>query len=337
MLSTMTLPTISLTEVNISLPYPILRKRQSASTVTADTITRPVPVKYSARSIFSARRPSEHPGAPTPVNTASLSFVNLRSKYQTASIITTDTISRPIIRVKRSAQSIFKVKERRNRSQHPVELTDENMVSRPSVTHRSKSQSATANTYMISRPVLLVKRSAQSIFKVKKPKDHSHESDIMTIKELDDVISLHPRSEYSRYPNVSFPNRRKFTRGEDSDVSLSSESSSLLYDQSQTSSASSTVVSDSPLSNSVLSDSVLSESSRTTSAESLNLDLTQSLPSACVPSAVLVLPESPAHTNSFKEVFRWMVMMLMVIIAGFVAGFYFGDIKDILAFLSSYL
>ncbi|KAK0188027.1 hypothetical protein F5146DRAFT_737926 [Armillaria mellea] len=329
MFSTMVLPTISLTEVNVSLPYPILRKRQKASTISRP----PVAVKYSARSIFSARRPSEHPGAPTSVNTAALSFVNLRSKYQTASIISTDTISRPVILVKRSAQSIFKAKERRNDSQRPVGLTAVNLGSRPSLTRRSKSQGATANTYMVSRPVLLVKRSAQSIFKAKKPRANSDDSDIMTIKQLDDVISLHPRSEYSRYPSVPFPNGRKSTRSEGSNLSSSSESSSLLYGQSQSSSASSTVVSDS-----VHSDSVLSESSRTTSAESLSLDSSpRSLSSACAPSAVLVLPESAVQVNSSIEGFRWMVMMLVIIIIGLVTGFYFGDIKDIYTFLSSYL
>ncbi|KAK0487500.1 hypothetical protein IW261DRAFT_1589852 [Armillaria novae-zelandiae] len=339
MLSTTSLPTISLTDVNISLPYPILRKRQNASTVTADRIIRPGPgpVKYSARSIFSARRPSEHPGAPPSANTASLSFVNLRSKYQTASIISTDTISRPVLLVKRSAKSILKAKERRKRSQRPAGLTTVNLDSRPSITLGSKNQGATANTYVIARPGFMVKRSAQSIFKAKKP-SHSYESDIMTVKQLDDVFSLHPRSEYSRYPTESFPNsRRKFTRSADSDTSLSSESSSSLYGQSQSSSASSTVVSDSSKTRSVLSDSVLSESSRTASAELLNSNLGRSISSACVSGAVLVLPENAVHASRSMGGLKWMMMMLMIVIIGFVTGFYSGDIMDLYAFHSSYL
>ncbi|KAK0504062.1 hypothetical protein EDD18DRAFT_1131857 [Armillaria luteobubalina] len=190
---------------------------------------------------------------------------------------------------------------------------------------------------MITRPVLMMKRSAQSIFKAKKP-NQGYESDIMTVKQLDDVFSLHPLSEYSRYPTESFPNsRRKLTRKGYSDTSLSSESSSSVYGQSQSSSASSTIVSDSPQARSVLSNSDLSEQSRTPSAESLNLKPVQSLLPAFVSSAVLVSSENAIYANNYQGGLKWVVMMLMIIIMGLVIGFYYDDIKDMIVSLSSYL
>lgn len=247
----------------------------------------------------------------------------------------------------------------------------------PFITLRSNRQSAsTITTDTIPRPAMPVKRSARSIFRAKKPRNHSHQP-VVTIKEIDDVISLYPFSEYSRYPSESFPRRVKL------DLSVSSsESSSLLFDSSRislassllsgpspacslsssflygsspssssssiyqsdsnpTSSASSFMADSSPASSAAgfLTDtntlspaslicqtdskptssasSFMSDSSPTSSSTSSFLLLSDSsrlssLSPASLPSAII--PKSSNHTYSFTDGFRCMIMMLLFII-----------------------
>ncbi len=103
---------------------------------------------------------------------------------------------------------------------------------------RSKRQTASAiTTETIPPPIIPIERSARSILRVKKPKNDIHHP-AMTIKQLDDVMSRHPLSDYSRYPSESFPIREKHERSQDFSMSVSSESSSLLSNSSRASSAS---------------------------------------------------------------------------------------------------
>lgn len=139
----------------------------------------------------------------------------------------------------------------------------------------------------MARPVMLVKRSAQSIFRSKKTRDLNPES-VVTIQELEDVVSLHPLSVYS----PSFPSEEK------PETERSEESSSETL-------------------------SLLSESSPTTSpTPSLAVPLEDSIETSSlarvpsVKSAVVVLSESAVPANSFYERYRWMVMILMVAIIG---------------------
>ncbi|KAK0447241.1 hypothetical protein EV421DRAFT_1789530 [Armillaria borealis] len=247
------------------------------------------------------------------------------------------------------------------------------MISMPFITLRSKRQSAsTITTDTISRPAMPVKRSARSIFRAKKPRNHSHQP-VVTIKEIDDIISLHPLSEYSRYPSESFPRRVKLDMSvsssesssllsDSSRISLASSllsgpslacsaSSSFLYDSSPSSSASSIYQSDSNPTSSA--SSFMADSSPTSSAAVFQTDTNPSSPASsisqidsnttssassfisysspvsssassflllsgsnrsssspiCVPSAIS--PKSSIHANSFKDGFRWMIMILL--------------------------
>ncbi|PBK63874.1 hypothetical protein ARMSODRAFT_962619 [Armillaria solidipes] len=243
------------------------------------------------------------------------------------------------------------------------------MISMPFITLRSKRQSAST----ISRPAMPVKRSARSIFRAKKPRNHSHPP-VVTIKEIDDIISLHPLSEYSRYPSESFPRRVKLDvsvsssessslLSDSSRISLASSllsgpslacsaSSSFLYDSSPSSSVSSMFHSDSNLTSSA--SSFMADPSHTSSAASFPTDTNPSSPAssilqtdsnatssassfmsnlsptsssassfillsdssrssssspASIPSAII--PKSSNDTYSFKDGFKWMIMILL--------------------------
>ncbi|PBK74889.1 hypothetical protein ARMSODRAFT_1013865 [Armillaria solidipes] len=211
------IPTVSFSSVNLSVPLPVIRKRQSVATQVEDDPTIPPPIKRSTGSILRAKRL-------TAVNTISRPFIARRSKSQSPT--TTTESDRPFMRVTRSAQSIFKSKEQEpSDSSHPPVATA-NKISRAL---RSKYQRASiVTTDTMARPVMLVKRSAQSIFRSKKTRDLNPES-VVTIQELEDsdIVSLHPLSVYS----PSFPSEEKPESEE------SSETSSLLSESSPTTSS----------------------------------------------------------------------------------------------------
>ncbi|PBK85326.1 hypothetical protein ARMGADRAFT_1018026 [Armillaria gallica] len=128
---------------------------------------------------------------------------------------------------------------------------------------RSKCQTASAiTTETIPPPIIPIKRSARSMLRAKKPKNYIHHP-AMTIKQLDDVMSRHPLSDYSRYPSESFP----IGGSQDFSVSISSESSSLLSNSSRASSSSSSRLSGPSLTSSA-SSSFVSDSNSTSSASS---------------------------------------------------------------------
>ncbi|KAK0244186.1 hypothetical protein EDD85DRAFT_189756 [Armillaria nabsnona] len=271
------IPTVSFSSINLSVPLPVIRKRQSVATEAEYDPTVPPPIKRSTGSILRAKRL-------TAVNTISRPFIARRSKSQSPT--TTTESDRPFIRLTRSAQSIFKSKEQEpsDDSQPPVATT--NKISR---VLRSKYQRASiVTTDTMARPVMLVKRSAQSIFRSKKTRDLNRES-VVTIQELEDVVSLHPLSVYS----PSFPSEEK-PETERSESSESSETSSLLSESSPTTSSTPSLA------------VALEDSIETSSLARV--------PS--VKSAVVVLSESAVPANSFYERYRWMVMILMVIIIG---------------------
>ncbi|SJL07538.1 uncharacterized protein ARMOST_10888 [Armillaria ostoyae] len=270
------IPTVSFSSVNLSVPLPVIRKRQSvpvASTEDDPTIP-PRPIKRSTGSILRAKRLSA-------VNTISRPFIARRSKSQSPT--TTTESDRPFMRVTRSAQSIFKSKEQESSDSSQPPVATANKISRAL---RSKYQRASiVTTDTMARPVMLVKRSAQSIFRSKKTRDLNPES-VVTIQELEDsdVVSLHPLSVYS----PSFPSEEKPESEE------SSETSSLLSESSpSTSSTPSLAV-------------ALEDSIETTSLARV--------PSTT--SAVVVLSESVVPANSSYESYRWMVMMFMLTIIG---------------------
>ncbi|KAK0439796.1 hypothetical protein EV421DRAFT_824416 [Armillaria borealis] len=263
------IPTVSFSSVNLSVPLPVIRKRQSVTVASTedDPTVPPRPIKRSTGSILRAKRL-------TAVNTISRPFIARRSKSQSPT--TTTESDRPFIRVTRSAQSIFKSKEQEPSDDTQPPVTTANKISR---VLRSKYQRVTTDT--MARPVMLVKRSAQSIFRSKKPRDLNPES-VVTIQELEDVVSLHPLSVYS----PSFPSEEKPESEE------SSETSSLLSESSPTTSSTASVA--------------LGDSIETTSLARV--------PSTT--SAVVVISESAVPANSSHESYRWMVMMFMLTIIG---------------------
>ncbi|KAK0188010.1 hypothetical protein F5146DRAFT_1003696 [Armillaria mellea] len=97
------IPTVSFSSVNLSVPLPVIRKRQSAIAVPAqdDPTVPPRPIKRSTGSILRAKRLSA-------VNTISKPFVARRSKSQSPTTATEP--SRPFMRGTRSAQSVLKLK-----------------------------------------------------------------------------------------------------------------------------------------------------------------------------------------------------------------------------------
>lgn len=221
------IPTVSFSSVNLSVPLPVIRKRQSITAAVAtedDPTVPPRPIKRSTGSILRAKRLSA-------VNTISRPFVARRSKSlsptTTESTATTES-SRPYMTGTQSAQSISKAEDsEQDDSQPPAANVKANKISRAL---RSKYQRASiATTGTMARPVMLVKRSAQSIFRSKKSKDLNPES-VVTIQELEDVISLHPLSVYS----PSYPSEEK-PETERSDES--SDTSSLLSESNPTTSS----------------------------------------------------------------------------------------------------
>ncbi len=266
------IPTVSFSSINLSVPLPVIRKRQSVE----DDPTIPPPIKRSTGSILRAKRL-------TAVNTISRPFIARRSKSQSPTTITES--DRPFIRLTRSAQSIFKSKEQEPSDDSQPPVATANKISR---VLRSKYQRASiATTDTMARPVMLVKRSAQSIFRSKKTRDLNPES-VVTIQELEDVVSLHPLSVYS--PSSPSEEKPETERSEES----SSETSSLLSESSPTTSSTPSLA------------VALEDSIETSSLARV--------PS--VKSAVVVLSENAVLANSFYERYRWMVMILMVIIIG---------------------
>ncbi|PBK97660.1 hypothetical protein ARMGADRAFT_647423 [Armillaria gallica] len=273
------IPTVSFSSINLTVPLPVIRKRQSVE----DDPTVPPPIKRSTGSILRAKRL-------TAVNTISRPFITRRSKSQSPT--TTTKSDRPFIRLTRSAQSIFKAKEQEPSDDSQPPVTTTNKISR---VLRSKYQRASiVTTDTMARPVMLVKRSAQSIFRSKKTRDLNPES-VVTIQELEDVVSLHPLSIYSPYPSESFPSEEKpETERSEESVSASSETSSLLSESSPTTS---------------------STPSLAVALEDL-IEMSSLARVPSVKSAVVVLSESAIPANSFYKRYRWMVMIFMVTIIG---------------------
>ncbi|KAK0487481.1 hypothetical protein IW261DRAFT_618910 [Armillaria novae-zelandiae] len=273
------IPTVSFSSVNLSVPLPVIRKRQSVKAAIAaedDPTVPPRPIKRSTGSILRAKRLSA-------VNTISRPFVARRTKSQSLTTTDSTATTEPSLRATRSAQSIPKAKEQDD-SQPPAATAKANKISRALRSQYQRASVATTDT--MARPVMLVKRSAQSIFRSKKTKDLNTES-VVTIQELEDVMTLHPLSVYS----PSFPSEEK-PETERSDES--SDTSSLLSESNPTSSST-------PSLTVATEDSI--ETSSLTRVPSVN-------------DGVAVLSESTVSTNSFYERYRWMIMILMVIIIG---------------------
>ncbi|KAK0460468.1 uncharacterized protein EV420DRAFT_1532337 [Desarmillaria tabescens] len=200
----------------------------------------------------------------------------------------------------------------------------------------STSTSTTDSSPRFSRPAMirLVKRSAQSIARVKRRyqsrlrragshTDEEEEEEVMTIEQLGDVMSFHPRTDYSRYPSESFPSRSGSVYGEEeSESSVLPESSGASYRGAESvlfkRESSGGSGSGSEVSSLVLPESVLGPTIPESNQESPAplVDLTPSYsPEAPIPIAVVAVQrEAPSFTESFG---LWIFTILLFSISSF--------------------
>ncbi|KAK0464573.1 uncharacterized protein EV420DRAFT_1638123 [Desarmillaria tabescens] len=97
-------------------------------------------------------------------------------------------------------------------------------------TRSSKSKSQIPPVITADNLVTVVPPKRRSIFRTKKSEPRIHipvQDPAITERQLEVVMSLHPLSDYSRYPSESFPNRGKRSRDSSASVSSASSLSSL--------------------------------------------------------------------------------------------------------------